>query len=247
MISTYNALVLDDEKDARKLIMEYCRRYAPILGTCFEAETVEEAKEIILNNNISLVFLDVQLKHKSGFELIEEMGGKMPAVIFTTAFQNYAVKAFRASALDYLLKPLNIEDFKEALSKFMNQKTVLLDEIRLNTFRLNMTQPLGDIKRIAIPVKDGFVFEPVNQILYLQGESNYSKVFTSNGNVYVVASTLKSYEELLPSHFQRIHKSYLVNLNYVNLYNKNHETVLVANQIELPVSVRSKGEFLKRF
>lgn len=246
MNNAFNVLVIDDEKDARRLIKEYCKLYIPILY-CYEAGTVEEAWEIISTKNIELIFLDIQLKTQSGFQLFEKQGVSLPAVIFTTAYQQHAAKAFRCAALDYLLKPIKSEEFKEATARFLEAKKVSLSEQRLSVFFENLTQPLNEVNRIALPVKEGFVIESLNQILYCKGDSNYTKIYTLRGKEYLASKTLRYFEELMPACFQRVHKSYLVNLNYVSSFHKDADTLLLADGTSLDVSVRAKAELLARF
>lgn len=247
MTPKYNALVLDDEYDARKLIKEYCHLYAPIIGICFEARSIEEAINIIETEQISLIFLDIKLKDKSGFDLLHLIHKNQPGIVFTTAYQQYAVRAFRSAALDYLLKPIIPDEFKQAITKFINQKTLTIDDLRLNILFQHINEPGNEVNKISIPVKDGFIFEPINQIIFLKGESNYSRIQTIRGENYLVASTLKYFEEILPESFHRIHKSYLVNLKYVSSYSKLNDTINIADKYELPVSIREKGKLIDAF
>lgn len=247
MTTKFNALILDDEMDARKMIVEYCRLYAPFIKTCFEADGIEAAKNIITEHEIALIFLDIQLKNENGFQLLEQMGTITPAVIFTTAHQQFAAKAFRTAALDYLLKPVQPQSFKEAISRFIDAKSFSLNEQRLAVLLENLTQPLNEVNRIAIPIKEGYVFEPANQIMYVQGDSNYSKIYTIKGKEYLVSRTLRYFEDLLPKCFHRIHKSSLVNLNYVMAYNKETDCVVLNNNHQLAVSIRAKAELIARF
>jgi two-component system LytT family response regulator len=247
MSNRFSVLVLDDEKDARKMIAEYCTLYAPYIDKCFECSSIDEAQKVLKAETISLIFLDIQLKNESGFNLLNNLGYNSPSIIFTTAHQQYAARAFRMAAIDYLLKPIVVNEFKESIQKFIDSKSLSVNEIKMSVLLENLSQPLNEVNRIAIPVKDGIVFEPINQIVYVEGDSNYSNVYTLKGDKYLVSKTLKYFEELLPNCFQRIHKSYLVNLNYVKSYQKDTDTVKVLNETMLPVSTRAKADLLQRF
>lgn len=245
--TTYNALVIDDENDARHLIKQLCQLYSKTISHCFEASTIEEAILLIKNHSISLVFLDVQLKNENGFAFLDYINPKTCSVIFTTAYQQYAVRAFRCAALDYLLKPIKLTEFKEGIDKFIEAKSSNVYPENFNVLVENYHQPLSEVNRIALPVKDGFEFITYNQISYCKADSNYTKIYVNQRKEYLASKTLGYFSDILPACFQRIHKSYLVNLNYVSSYNKQDDTVTLLDGTVLEVSTREKVEFLKRF
>lgn len=248
MAQQIQVLVLDDEPDARKLIVEYCKMYATDFSAFFEASTIKEALTILRDNSIHLIFLDIQLNGENGFQLFDKFTQFKPAVIFTTAHEQYAVKAFRIAALDYLTKPIHQQAFREAIQRFQqsNSKKSYNDE-QIAILREALSNQSNTIKKICVPVKEGFEFIQFDDILYVMGEGNYSKIYTINGLNYLVSKTLLYYEQLLPANFQRIHKTYLVNLHYVVKYNKTNDCIELTNHITLPVSTRAKSELFGRF
>lgn len=246
-MTTYNALVIDDERDARNLIKQLCLLYTKTITQCFEASSIGEAVLIMKNHKISVVFLDVQLKNENGFDVIQYINLNTCSVIFTTAYQQYAIRAFRCAALDYLLKPIKLSEFKKAIEKFLAANTNNPYPENFNVLVENYHQPLSEVNRIALPVKDGYEFVTYNQISYCKGDSNYTRLYVNQHKEYIASKTLGYFEDILPACFQRIHKSYLVNLNYVTSFNKSHDTVTLLDGTILEISTREKVDFLKRF
>ncbi len=240
-------IIIDDEYNAREFLEKLLIRYFPnkfiILDKC---ESVDQAVISIEKNNPDLIFLDVQMPNKNGFELFKELKKIEFEVIFTTAHSEFAIDAIKCSALDYLLKPINYIDLlttiknydaKQSKASQLNKLQLLLDNIDLGN---------SDYNKIALPTDSGFELIKPNNILYCEADSNYCKIKLLNGKIIIVAKTLKYIEELLPiSIFNRIHKSYLINLNYVIRFDKTNDLLVeLSNGEKLPVSVRKKEEFL---
>lgn len=240
-------IIVDDEYNAREFLEKLLTRYFPdkflILDKC---ENVDDAIIAIEKYNPELIFLDIQMPNKNGFELFKELNKIKFEVIFTTAHSEFAIDAIKCSALDYLLKPINYIDLLQTIKKYDEKQNKASQEEKLRLLLENIDTGSSEYNRIALPTENGFELLKTNAILYCEADSNYCKVVCLDGRNIVLSKTLKYIEEMLPtSIFQRIHKSYLVNLNYVTRFTKTNELLVeLSNGATLPVSVRKKEEFI---
>lgn len=209
--------------------------------------SVEDGSHAILTLAPDLVFLDVQINDKTGFDLLKKVGKMGFEVIFTTAFDTYAVQAFKFSAVDYLLKPIDRDDLTQALEK-VNEKLEKKDfEKKVETL-LNNLHKKDLHKRISIPTAEGLTFIEVSDIVRCQSDVNYTNIFLNGNKKITVSKTLKSFEALLSEcNFFRIHNSHLINLECISKYTKGKGGyVTLVDGTYLEVSTRRKEEFLKR-
>ena len=240
-------IIVDDEFNAREFLEKLLQRYFPdkflVLALC---ESVDEAIHAIEKFNPELVFLDVQMPNKNGFQLFKELNKINFEVIFTTAHSEFAIDAIKCSALDYLLKPINYIDLLETVKKYESKLHKASQQEKLMLLIENLDTGNSAFNKIALPTETGFELVKTNAILYCEADSNYCKIVCLDGKKIVLSKTLKFIEELLPtSVFQRIHKSYLVNLNYVTRFNKTNELLVeLSNGQTLPVSIRKKEDFI---
>ena len=240
-------IIVDDEYNAREFLEKLLLRYFPdkflILAKC---ESVDEAVLAIEKFNPEIVFLDVQMPNKNGFELFKEVKDILFEVIFTTAHSEFAIDAIKCSALDYLLKPINYIDLLETVKKFDSKLHKASQQDKLMLLIENLDIGNTEFKKIAFPTETGFELLKINAILYCEADSNYCKIVCLNGKKITISKTLKYVEELLPTTiFHRIHKSYLVNLNYVTRFNKSNELLVeLTNGETLPVAIRQKEDFI---
>lgn len=240
-------IIVDDEFNAREFLEKLLQRYFPdkflVLALC---ENVDDAIDAIEKFNPELVFLDVQMPNKNGFQLFKELNKINFEVIFTTAHSEFAIDAIKCSALDYLLKPINYIDLLETVKKYESKLLKASQQEKLMLLIENLDTGNSAYNKIALPTETGFELVKTNAILYCEADSNYCKIVCLDGKKIVLSKTLKFIEELLPtSIFQRIHKSYLVNLNYVTRFNKTNELLVeLSNGQTLPVSIRKKEDFI---
>ncbi len=240
-------LIIDDELNARELLEGLLEKFLPkkieIVAKC---ESVDSAIEAISLFNPEIIFLDVNMPGKNGFELFKELSVIDFEIIFTTAFSDFAIDAIKFNAFDYLLKPIShlelistIKKLEEKINKNNQQKNLMLLLENID-FQGNV------FNKIALPIETGFKLVKTNTILYCQADGNYCKVFCLDGSIIHLSKTLKFMEDMLPKLlFKRIHKSYLVNLNYVMEFNKVNElNVELVNNIILPVASRKKEELI---
>lgn len=231
------AIIIDDEKRARLnlelLIEEYCSN-VQVIASC---ENLPEGVKAIRKHKPDLVFLDIEMPGHSGLELLDffdenEIEFK---IIFTTAYQEYAIQAFKFSAVDYLLKPINPNELSEAVKRFSKTKeklqnyAILKENIKHDTF-----------KKIAVPTGNSLIFLETDTIVCIKGEGAYSEIICSDGNKHLVSRNLKNFEDIMciDNNFVRNHKSYIVNTNFITAYNKSDGGSLeLKNGMQLPISL----------
>lgn len=231
------AFIADDEYQCRLIIVKMLGRYFNDIEIVGEAESVEDAVSGILLTEPDILFLDVRMNGATGFDVLDRLPHTRFHVIFTTAYQEYAVKAFRYSALDYLVKPIDPLELKAAVEKAKQAVTIPPISVRRFT------------DKIAVPSPEGLLFITARDIIYCQAQSNYTELFLSDGQKITSSYTLKSFEELLSDqHFFRTHKSFLINLNHIDTYRKGEGGIVVmSNGREIEIARRNKAGFLNLF
>jgi two-component system, LytTR family, response regulator len=240
------AIIIDDEQHCSdRLSGLLSQDHGHVIRVAGAFENVEQGLGAIHALHPDLVFLDVQLENKTGFDLLKQLHGIPFDIIFTTAYEKYAVQAFKFSAIDYLLKPVDPDDLRSAIGRLSDKihKTDAAKKIETLIHNLN-----GASRRICVPVMTGLVFVQVNDIIRCQSDVNYTTLYLRDGQKMVVAKTLKEFEELLSDyHFFRVHNSHLVNLSFIKSYNKGKGgSVTLTDHSTIEVSTRRKEEFLKR-
>jgi two-component system LytT family response regulator len=247
------ALLIDDDSNLRNGMKSLLARYAPEISIIGEADSVETGVKIVLQNQPQVVFLDIHLGDGSGFDLLEEVNqrGKLNSqIVFITAHEQYAIKAFRFSALDFLLKPVDPEELQKVIEK-LKQVIDKNDSVaHIDLLLENIRKKVDNFKRIALSNSDGIHLFEVSDIIRCESEDNYTKFYIKNSKPILISKTLKEYEELLTEHgFERIHQSHLINLAYLKSYiKKDGGYVVMADNAHLPISQRKKerlNELLK--
>ncbi|MHA4894922.1 LytR/AlgR family response regulator transcription factor [Pedobacter sp. PWIIR3] len=246
-----NAIIVDDEEFARSSLYFLLQENCENINVTGIAKSVAEARAILSNNQTDLVFLDIAMPGENGFELISTVRETNAHVIFTTAYDQYALKAIKANALDYLLKPIDIDELKEAVDRASKYISLNRKANEKNENLLNLSQQLSEraeIKKISLPNGQGYSVVSLSDIIHIEADSNYSVFYLSGGEKITVSKVLKEYEEILPDHqFIRIHKSSIVNLDYLNEYNsKNGLEVTLKNGDRIAVSRRRASDFLEK-
>lgn len=233
------AILVEDEKVSREILKNYLVKYCPNVTVVGEASDIEEALVLIRNNEFDLLFLDVEMPYGNGFDLLDKLGKTSFETIFVTAYEHYAIDALNKHASYYLLKPISIDDLIKAVDYVVELK---LQEKALES-TVMMPKDLAENGKMTIPTQDGFEILDIQDILYCKADDNYTHIFLKNERKKLVSKTLKYFEEALKKNsFVRIHKSYLVNVNYIINYKKGKGgTVVLGNGKELSVSASKKG------
>lgn len=243
-----NAIVIDDESRGReslkKLLEKYCGDDVKVLGL---GDSVAVAKKLVEMHQPDLVFLDIRMPMGDGFSLLESYDDVPFDVIFTTAYDQYALKAFRFSAIDYLLKPIDIQELKEAVEKIKKKREVSEEENQQRFSALKENLRTKNFDKIALPTTDGYSFVKREDIIRLEANGNYTAFYLKDKTKYLITRTLKYYDQMLNDYgFYRIHKSHLVNLRYVTKFIKGRQGyVETINGDRLEVSTRKREELLK--
>ena len=231
------AIIIDDLSDARLAIKADVEAYCPQIEIIGEAEGVISGAKLIKEVNPDLVFLDIQMQDGSGFDLLEITGTDTFKVIFTTASDEYAIKAFKFSAVDYLMKPIDPDELVDAVEKALQNPRNGSIEVLQETIRD------GSAKRIALNTQEKILIKEVSEIIRCESNVNYTMFHFSDKTRLLVTRTLKEYDELLSPHdFLRLHQSHLINSRYVKEYIKSDGGYLVLKEgSTVPVSTRRKS------
>lgn len=239
------ALLVDDQTLAiqvlKKLLIDY-----KDLEVCATASTLDEAYNAIQKLHPDIVFLDIQLEEDNSFDLLNKLSEINFAIIFTTAHPKYAVKAFRYSAVDYLLKPIDPQQLENALNKIKERRQFQNQNQQKEALK-DYTSAKPVLHKLAVPTPDGFLLIEIDHIITCEAHSNYTDLLLFDGKKITITKPLRQVEDLLKDqNFFRVHQSYLVNLEYVNRYYKGKGGyVELVDGSTVSVSVRKKEEFLK--
>lgn len=246
-MSTWKVLIIDDEISGCEVLENLISKSHPELKLLPSARTVEQAIALIDREHPELIFLDIKLGNQTGFDLLEKTAFKDFHIIFVTAYSQYALKAIKTSAIDYLLKPVNRNELMLAIEKVKKREAIELDHVVLKRFgQLIENASKVKARKISIPTAEGYELLPVADLLYLVADRNYCEVYLKSGTKKITTRHLGSFEESLPDHFVRIHKSNMVNVHEVVLYSPgNGGFVKMSNGKRLEVSRRRRKTLLE--
>ena len=242
-----NAIIVDDELYGRTVLSSLLRKYCPQVTLMAEAKSVKEAFELIEKHKPDLVFLDIEMPGGSGFDLLELYPEPSFSVIFTTAFNQYAIKAIKFSALDYLLKPINIEELQAAVAK-VDDPDGEEQSAKVSNFIQNYkNQESSNAKKIAISTTEGLEFIEIHEIIRCEANGKYTFCVLKDRTI-TATKNLKEFENLLSDYdFFRVHHAHLVNLKHIKKFQKSDGNQLImSNGDQVGVSKRKKEEFMTR-
>ncbi len=240
------SIIVDDEKNGRENLAGILNRYCPEIKILGQADSAESGISIIRKYDPDLVFLDIEMPKANGFQLLEYFKDFNFEVIFVTAFDNYAIKAIRFSATDYILKPVNINELKTAVESVAERIRQKQENQRMKELVYNISQPQNP--RIGLPTGERIEFVEVSKIIRCQGEGNYTHIYFEGNKSLLVAKTLVEFEDLLQEYsFLRVHKTHLVNMKHVAAYLKTDGGVLqLTNGDTISISRRRKETVLQQ-
>ena len=240
------AILIDDDQNLREGMKGLLERFAPNIKLIGEADSVSTGIEVMDTMKPQVVFLDIQLNDGTGFDILEQLAAKNGAIksniVFITAHEQYAIKAFRFSALDFLLKPVDPEELQKVIVKIESVLEKTNDYAHIDLLLENIRKKVDNFKRIALSTSEGIHLFDISDIIRCESEDNYTKFYIKNSKPVMISKTLKEYEELLTEHgFERIHQSHLINLNYLKSYiKKDGGYVIMADESHLPISQRKR-------
>ncbi len=242
------AIIIDDEADSVKLLALQLKMYCPqvqvVAGCTDAADGLQKIKALQPN----LVFLDIEMPVMNGFQLLEKLGEISFSLVFVTAYDQFAVKAFRFSALDYLLKPIDGKDLQVAVQKAMHRNWPVQQQLTMLKDQVQGSQK-NHPGKIALPYQNGVSFVEVENIIYCESENNYTRFYTADGQQYLVSKNLGDIQEVLEErNFLRVHRQYLVNLDHIKKYVRGEGNYLVlSNDANISVARSQKEKLIERF
>ncbi len=241
-------LIVDDEQKARNILQHYIQSFLPEITEIRQADSVAAAIDALKDYQPGIVFLDVEMPHQNGFDFLVSLHEPSFDVIFTTAYNQYAIQAIRFSALDYLLKPVDPDELKAAVHRHLErqesaqQKKELFDNLVQNIEK----KEVKDFK-IAVPSSEGVYFFMIDDILRLEADRSYTHIHLASKRPFIASKTLKHFEEMLDEFgFIRTHKSHLVNPKHITRISNDNEFVLLTDGSRVEVSRRKKDEVQQR-
>lgn len=243
-IQKFSALIVDDEEDAREMIALLLEEMFPQIAITGKAESVAGASRQIALNSPDIVFLDIQMGDGSGFDLLERFPSLPSVVIFVTAYDAYAIRAIKASACDYIMKPVSKSEFATAVNKALGRA----ERQRLEVNPSPVYHPMAEVKKVAIPNLTGYSLVDAQSIIRCEADGHYTGIHFTNAPRAYVSKNLSHFEkELTRFGFMRVHHKHLVNLNFIKTYSKGKGGgyVTMIDGAELEVSARKKTELMK--
>jgi two-component system LytT family response regulator len=240
------AILIDDEPNGRIALRQKLKDYCPTIEVIGEAENGKQGITLIESLQPDLVFLDIEMPEMDGFEMLIHIPEKKFHLVFTTAYDHYAIKAIKYAAFDYLLKPIDIDELKSTIDRLTPLTSSNVTNKKLETLEQNLlSKPF--LNKIAIPTNEGLLFFDLQHIIHLEAESNYTNIYFDNHPKLMASRTLKDFEEILPTDiFFRPHNSHVINLHFIKRYIRGDGgQVEMKNGNFVLVSRRKKDEFLK--
>lgn len=244
MKNTIRTIIIDDEPDSVQLMRLNIEHHLPQVEIAGSFNSSMQALQQIASLEPDLLFLDIEMPVLNGFDLLEKIMPVEFAVVFVTAYNDFAIKAFRFNALDYLVKPVNIDDLKEVVAKVEKRRHFQKDQLQV----LQQQFKKGNITKIAIPSQTGVTFIDLKDIVFVEAKSNYAELVLIDKKKILISKTLKDIQGVLEQQqFLRIHRQYIVNLNEVKHFNRNESLLTMSTGDVLPVSRLQKDNLIEQY
>jgi len=241
------AIIVDDESSSLENLRQKLTEFCPDVNILAAAHRPEDAILLIRQHKPDVLFLDIEMPRMNGFRMLDELGNYDFNIVFTTAYNHYAIDAIRISAFDYLTKPIAIKDLQRTVERLLGQRDNYTKD-KMDVLRTSLESSKSQEEKIAIPTSEGLEFIPIKNIIRIESSSNYSTLFLMDGKNIVVTRLLGDFEDLLRAYnFFRIHNSHLINLNHIKKYIRGEGgQVVMQNGNVIDVARRKKEEFIKR-
>ena len=239
-------IIIEDEKQSREVLQLMLENYSNVIELVDSCDTAEKGIESIQKQLPQLVFLDIEMPRMNGFQMLRRLETINFDIVFTTAYDKYAIHAIKISALDYLLKPIDKEELSKAIQKCLQNIEQKNTKDKIDILFKNLTQQNALDRTITLTSVDGIRFIKMKDIVRLEANGRYTKFYLVNKEVITSSRTLGDFEEALSSNqFFRIHEAHIVNLLYIDRFHKGNSYVLLSDKTELPLARRRKEDFLK--
>lgn len=240
-------IIVEDEANSRRFLVDLLKEHCPELDIVGTAQNVAEAVAIIRSLQPDLVFMDIELQTGTGFDVLEQIRDLQPAIIFTTAYDHYAIKAIRFSAVDYLLKPIDVEELTAAVARTENLKSRKGNQETLDVLMHNLKQlRSNENPTITLSLAEGIEFIPLKDIIRIEAAGAYTNFFLKSGKKLMVSKNLKEYEGMLTDHqFMRVHNSHIINLAEVKrLVKADGGYAVMSDEAQVVISPKKRDEFM---
>jgi len=241
-------IIVEDEARSREFLADILAEHCPTLQVVGMASNVAEAVAAIRDQRPDLVFLDIELQTGTGFDVLEQISGEQPSIIFTTAYDHYAIKAIRFSAVDYLLKPIDVDELKGAVARTRDLQQRSSNQQTLDVLMHNLKQlRANENPTITLSVAEGIEFIPLREIIRLEAAGAYTNFLLKAGRKMMVSKNLKEYETMLGEHnFMRVHNSHIINLAEVKRFVKSDGGYAVmSDDAQVVISPKKKDDFVR--
>ena len=240
-------VIVDDELRGRETLNALIEKHCPEISVVGIAGSAKEGFEVINNTNPDIVFLDVEMPGGNGFDMLEMFSNVPFEVVFTTAYGHYAIKAIKHSALDYLLKPVEVDELQAVVKQFREKKAASNLDVNISTLLANLKNT-NTHKKLVLPDGQGLTVVETEEIVRLESEGSYTVFYLTQGRKYMISKHLKEFENTLSDNaaFVRVHRSHLINMEHVKRYIKGEGGYAVMSDAsEVEISRRRKNEFLQ--
>lgn len=242
------ALIIEDEPGNVRIFKNLIKTYCPQVEIIGEADTVDKAYTLIQKSKPELVFLDIEIPGGNAFTLLDRLKPINFEIIFVSAYDNYTLKAIKYSALDYILKPVNIEELISAVNKVAEKINTHQLQQRFENLINNITTSKKSLQSLAVPANFGYEFIVINNIIRCEAKGKYTYFHMNDGRKIISVKNLKEYEEMLSSEiFFRLHHAHLINVNFIKRFHKAKGIVEMKDGMKIPLATRRKKEFLSLF
>lgn len=242
------AIIVEDELHSRQFLKNLVTEYCPELNLVALASDVEEGVAAIKEHKPDIVFLDIEMQTGTGFDLLLQFPAPEFDVIFTTAYDHYAIKAIKFSAIDYLLKPIEIEELQQAVKKITDKKATNSSQEALQMLLKNLQAPQKEDPSITLATSEGLEFIPLQQIIRIEASGPYSYFFLKNNKKIMVSRNLKEYEMMLSDHgFFRAHNSHIINIREVKrMVKTDGGYAVMSDDSKISISPKKKDDFMQQ-
>lgn len=240
------AVIVDDEPKAIQSLSWELSNFGDEIEVVKTFTSPEDAIDYLDHTSLDCLFLDIQMPTMDGFQFLEKLRNKEFAVVITTAYNEFAIKALKNEAIDYLLKPIDSDDLKETIKKIKRHSSKMVSSTKIEEVLLNFNAKF-DQKKITINTDGKLVFLDADDILYVESDGNYSTIVVEHGQNIVLTKKLKEMNDILPENqFFRIHNSYIINLKKIKEFIKNEGYVVMESNHKIPVARQRKSDFLEK-
>lgn len=246
MSENIKSVIIDDSAQARKLLRLMLLELVPNIKCAGEAENVDEGLKLIEREQPDAVFLDIEMPGKTGLQLAEILLERnfKGNIVFTTAYNSHAIRAFRLSATDYLLKPIQEKQLSEAVAKLRSKKEQMNNFVKLQALACNLEK--NQTKVLCLPLQEGNEYLPLEEIIYLEADGSYVRVNCLNGRNRLVSKNLKYFENALEQvpQFLRTHRSFIINMSYIAFHSRAEGNLYLKNDVKIPISRERKQKVI---